>query len=84
MLITKSVHLISVQSWTYLLNQRLKCFPGHQHKATPTYFKAIKTFRYTHRTFVSPLGVEKGFIKGEFIRVLRSNSFEKFCMNRKL
>ena len=35
-----------------------------------------KTFQYTHFSSCHPLGVKKGFIKGEALRILRTNSSE--------
>ena len=39
-----------------------------------TYFKATETFQYTHFSSCHPPGVKKGFIKGEALRLLRTNS----------
>ena len=39
-----------------------------------TYFKATETFQYTHFSSCHPPGVKKGFIKGEGLRLLRTNS----------
>ena len=39
-----------------------------------TYFKPTETFQYTHFTSCHPPGVRKGFIKGEALRLLRTNS----------
>lgn len=41
-----------------------------------THFKPTETFQYTHFSSCHPLGVKKGFIKGEAIRLLRTNSSE--------
>ena len=43
---------------------------------TETYFKPTETFQYTHSSSCHPLGVKKGFIKGEALRLLRTNSSE--------
>ena len=41
--------------------------------------KATETFQYTHFSSCHPLSVKKGFIKGETLRLLRTNSIkEKF------
>ena len=39
-----------------------------------TYFKPTETFQYTHFISCHPPGVKKGFIKGEALRLLRTNS----------
>ena len=42
-----------------------------------THYKPTETFQYTHYSFCHPPGVKRGFIKGEAIRLLRTNSSEK-------
>ena len=42
-----------------------------------THFKPIETFQYTHFTSSHPPRVKKGFIKGEALRLLRTNSSKK-------
>ena len=39
-----------------------------------TQYKPTETFQYTHFTSCHPPGVKRGFIKGEAIRLLRTNS----------
>ena len=39
-----------------------------------THFKATETFQYTNFYSCHPPGVTKGFIKGEALRLLRTNS----------
>ncbi|XP_068720163.1 uncharacterized protein [Montipora capricornis] len=39
-----------------------------------THYKQTETFQYTHYTSCHPLGVKRGFIKGEAIRLLSTNS----------
>ena len=39
-----------------------------------THFKPTETFQYTHFSSCHPPGVKKGFIKGEALRLLRTNS----------
>ena len=41
-----------------------------------THFKPTETFQYLHFTSSHPLGVKKGFVKGEALRLLRTNSNE--------
>ena len=41
-----------------------------------THYKPTDTFIYTHYTSCQPPGVRRGFIKGEAIRLLRTNSSE--------
>ena len=42
-----------------------------------TFTKPTETFQYTHYSSCHPPGVKKGFIKGEAIRLLRTNSSER-------
>ena len=42
-----------------------------------THFKPTETFQYTHFTSSHPPGVKKGFIKGEALRLLRTNSSKR-------
>ena len=39
-----------------------------------THFKPTETFQYTHFSTCRPSGVKRGFIKGEALRLLRTNS----------
>ena len=39
-----------------------------------THFKPTETFQYMHFSLCHPPGVKKGFIKGEALRLLRTNS----------
>ena len=39
-----------------------------------THYKPTETFQYTHFSSSHPLSVKKGFIKGEALRLLRTNS----------
>ena len=41
-----------------------------------THFKPTEKFQYTHVKSCHPPGVKKGFVKGEAIRLLRTNSNE--------
>ena len=47
-----------------------------------THFKPTETFQYTHFTSCHPPGVRKGFIKGEALRLLRTN-FSKATFEEK-
>ena len=42
-----------------------------------THFKPTKTSQYTHFSSCNPHGVRKGLIKGETLRLLRTNSSAK-------
>ena len=42
-----------------------------------THFKPTETFQYTHFSSCNPHGVRKGLIKGEALRLLRTNSSAK-------
>ena len=52
-----------------------------------THFKPTETFQYTHFKSCHPTGVEKGFVRGEALRLLRTNSsnnkFEENIQNFK-
>ena len=39
-----------------------------------THFKPTETFQYTHFSSCHPPGVKKGFVKGEALRLLHTNS----------
>ena len=41
-----------------------------------THYKPTETFQYTHFTSCHPPGLKRGFIKGEALRLLRTNSSE--------
>ena len=41
-----------------------------------THFKPTETFQYTHFSSCHPPGVRRGFIKGEALRLLRTNSLK--------
>ena len=42
-----------------------------------THFKPTETFQYTHFSSCHPTGVKRGFVKGEALRLLRTNSSKK-------
>ena len=42
-----------------------------------THFKPTETFQYTHFASSHPPGVKKGFVKGEGLRLLKTNSSKK-------
>jgi len=52
-----------------------------------THYKPTETFQYTHFSLCHPPGVKRGFIKGEALRLLRTNSskttFEECLANFK-
>ena len=49
-----------------------------------THFKPTETFQYTHFSSSHPPEVKKGFIKGEALRLLRTNSSkELFSLKKK-
>ena len=54
-------------------------YKGDRFRATSildvrTHYKPTETFQYTHFSSCHPPGVRKGFIKGEALRLLRTNS----------
>ena len=48
------------------------------------HYKLTETFQYTHVSSSHPLSVKKGFIKGETLRLLRTNSVKETFELRKL
>ena len=44
-----------------------------------THFKPTETFQYTHFSTCHPSGVKRGFITGEALRLLRTNSCKTLC-----
>ena len=50
---------------------------------TRTHFKPTETFQYTHFISFHPPGVRKGFVKGEALRLLRTNSSKEIKLSRK-
>ena len=42
-----------------------------------THFKPTETFQYTHISSCHPFNTKKGFIKGEALRLLRTNSVKE-------
>ena len=42
-----------------------------------THFKPTETFQYTHFSSCHPFNTKKGFIKGEALRLLRTNSVKE-------
>ena len=46
-------------------------------KPTKTHYKPTETFQFTQFASCHPPGVKYGFIKGEAIRLFRTNSSEK-------
>ena len=49
-----------------------------------THYKPTETFQYTHFFSGHPLSVERGFIKGETLRLLRTNPVDEIFEFRKL
>ena len=47
-----------------------------------THFKPTEIFQYTHFMSCHPLGVKKSFIKGEALRLLRTNSSKENFQNQ--
>ena len=43
-----------------------------------THFKPTETFQYTYYTSCHPSSVKIGFVKGEALRLLRTNSFKSY------
>ena len=49
-----------------------------------THFKPTETFQYTHFSSCHPFNTKKGFIKGEALRLLRTNLVkENFCKHKR-
>ena len=51
-----------------------KRFRDHSILDIKTHFKPTETFQYTHFSSSHPSGVKKGFVKGEALKLLRTNS----------
>ena len=49
-----------------------------------THFKPTETFQYTHFSSCHPLSVKRGFVKGEALRLLRTNSVTESFEFKKL
>ena len=52
-------------------------FPNESVLDIRTHSNLTETFQYTHFSSCHPQGVKKGFIKGEALRLLRTNSSKK-------
>ena len=59
------------------LKNQSKRFQNEAILDVKTHYKPTETFQYTHYSSCHPPGVKKGFIKGEAIRLLRTNSSER-------
>jgi len=53
------------------------CFSTLKTLDSQTHFKPTETFQYTHFSSCHPFNTKKGFIKGEALRLLRTNSFKE-------
>lgn len=71
-----------------LFSQILKFSRGHVSLSTKldvgTHYNPTETFQYTRFSSSHPLSVRKGFIKGETLRLLRTNSVKETFELRKL
>ena len=76
---------IPIKEVSEFVNFANSCFPWHRglqgtrhstHKSLDlqTHFKPTETFQYTHFSSCHPFNSKKGFIKGEALRLLRTNS----------
>ena len=67
---------ISHTETTFFETHVFKCerFPKDSVLEIKRHFKPTETFQYTHFSSCQPLGVKKGFIKGEAFRLVRTNS----------
>ena len=63
----------SIQRYSKDLAFHLLVFSIHK----PTSVKLTETFRYTHFSSSHPFNTKKGFIKGEPLRLLRTNSVKE-------
>ena len=82
------------------LNSRMKCHQKRSFSLIPKFlkargslltkslmfnhFKPTETFQYTHFSSCHPLSVKKGFVKGEALRLLRTNSVKESFEFKKL
>ena len=58
-------------------------FPTTNILDVQTYFMPTETFQYTHFLSCHPLSVKKGFIKGEALCLLKTNSVKESFKNLK-
>ena len=69
-------HILRLRSLTQTFSTEGERFANKSILDIKTHFKPAETFQYTHFSSCHPLGVKKGFIKGEALRLLRTNSSE--------
>ena len=67
------IHGWNIRNRNYILGQR---FNKDSILDVRTHFKPTETFQYTNFCSCHPPGVTKGFIKGEALKFLRTNSSE--------
>ena len=63
-----------LHSWTLWFIKATDSLPNQCSIFSHTHYKATETFQYTHFSSCHPPGVKRGFIKGEALRLLRTNS----------
>ena len=78
---SKDTETPSVKPWSY----KGERFEKESILDVRTHYKPTETFQYTNYNSCHPAGVKKGFVKGEALRFLRTNSskdmFEKNIKN---
>ena len=63
-----------LHSWTLRFIKATDSLPSQCALDVRTHYKATETFQYKHFSSCHPPGVKRGFIKGEALRLLRTNS----------
>lgn len=83
--LTKETHSVSETGLAKLNKQFLSELYGHSKTLdVQAHYKPTETFQYTHFSSSHPLSVKKGFIKGETLRLLRTNLAKETFELRKL
>ena len=71
-------------SWIPKFLKARGSLPTYKILDVQTHFKPTETFQYTNFSSCHPLSVKKGFVKGEALRLLRTNSVKESFEFKKL
>ena len=82
----KFTHAMSSEKIVFLDTENFKSLRFITDKIldVQTHFKPTETFQYTQFSSCHPLSVKKGFVKGEALRLLRTNSAKESFEFKKL
>ena len=69
-----TAEILRLHFWIVTVVYKGKRFRDHSILDIKTRFKPTETFQYTYFSSSHPPGVKKGFVKGEALRLLRTNS----------